>query len=121
MQPTPGQKRALRSIHDKSTFKLHLGILASLKGRGWIQLAVNADPMGMATSYVLTRLGQKALGLHDTILASCNTNPIGLEAEICEECGGAGQLLILDEKNLLSPCPWCHGTGRIMEILSTHG
>ncbi len=116
MQPTLGQKKALRSILDKSSSKIHMGVLASLKARGWIQLAHNADPMGNATSYELTRLGRNALGLHDTI--NTTRNAIGLEAEICEECGGTGQLLILDERNRSTSCPWCHGEGEVTEMIN---
>ncbi|MBF0182226.1 MAG: hypothetical protein HQM03_19595 [Magnetococcales bacterium] len=36
---------------------------------------------------------------------------IGMEAETCEECGGTGQQILLDESDRRAACPWCHGQG----------
>ncbi|MBF0125646.1 MAG: hypothetical protein HQM02_00390 [Magnetococcales bacterium] len=116
MHPTPGQKKALRSILDKSTDKIQLGTLATLKANGWIQLAHNANPMGTASSYRLTLSGRKVLGLREHPLTMGYAKTIGLEAETCEECGGAGRLLVLDESDRFNTCPWCQGTGTILEI-----
>lgn len=113
MHPTPGQKQALQSIQDGSNVKIQLGTLATLKAYGWIQLARNPDPMGNATSYRLTSLGHKALGHPVTTKTIGYAKTIGLEAETCEECGGSGQLLILDESDQFDSCPWCHGAGQI--------
>lgn len=122
MYVTPAQKKALQTIQERRAVKLHLGTLASLKSRGWIQLALNDAPMAMAISYDLTRLGQQALDPHATSKAANKkaTSPIGLEAETCEECGGSGRLLVLDEQGLSDPCPWCQGSGRISSMLPTH-
>ncbi|MBF0440104.1 MAG: hypothetical protein HQL93_13430, partial [Magnetococcales bacterium] len=51
----------------------------------------------------------------DRTLITRNANTIGMEAEICEECGGNGHLFVLDERDQFDPCPWCYGTGRITE------
>ncbi|MBF0272337.1 MAG: hypothetical protein HQL98_09775 [Magnetococcales bacterium] len=118
--PTPGQLKALYAILEKLPVKIHLGTLSAIKSRGWIQLAINSVAMGLATSYDLTDLGRQALGLelpghHPT--NSSNARTIGLESETCEECGGSGQLLVLDERAESDPCPWCRGTGRVTEML----
>ncbi|MBF0293801.1 MAG: hypothetical protein HQL96_01315 [Magnetococcales bacterium] len=36
---------------------------------------------------------------------------IGMEAETCEECGGTGQQIMLDESDRRVACHWCHGQG----------
>ncbi|MBF0165531.1 MAG: hypothetical protein HQL97_15260 [Magnetococcales bacterium] len=122
MYVTPAQKKALQAIGERRAVKLHLGTLASLKSRGWIQLALNDAPMAMAISYDLTQLGQQALDPHATSKAANKkaTSPIGLEAETCEECGGSGRMLVLDEQELSDPCPWCQGSGRISSMLTAN-
>ncbi|MEO5333818.1 MAG: hypothetical protein H7839_17535 [Magnetococcus sp. YQC-5] len=117
MQPTPGEKKGLQSILDKSMIPLPSEMLASLQSHGWIRLADNTHPIRTACRHELTALGYRALGLHDPTQTIHHGNAIGLEAETCEECGGSGQLFVLDEKKQCDPCPWCHGTGRITEIL----
>ncbi|MEO5344865.1 MAG: hypothetical protein H7834_00630 [Magnetococcus sp. YQC-9] len=118
---TPAQRKALLAIHERRQTKLHLGTLASLKSRGWIQLALNDAPMAFAISYDLTPLGLQALEPKRTPGSTSKTgsSPIGLEAETCEECGGSGRLLVLDDQGLSNPCPWCQGSGRINNILPT--
>ncbi|MBF0190824.1 MAG: hypothetical protein HQL99_06685 [Magnetococcales bacterium] len=116
--PSSAQSKALHAILDRLPVRIHLGTLAALKSRGWIQLAINSAPMGTATSYDLTELGRQALGLEPSAATSHNNaRTIGLEAETCEECGGSGQLLVLDERAESDSCPWCRGTGRVTEML----
>lgn len=115
--PSPAQKKALQTILEKRPVRLQLGILSALKSRGWIQLAPNDQPMGTATSYDLTTLGRTALGLQGSPQSSRSAGSIGLESETCEECGGSGQWMMLDEQGQSDACPWCHGSGRIQDQL----
>ncbi|MBF0340532.1 MAG: hypothetical protein HQL95_06145 [Magnetococcales bacterium] len=114
---TPSQKKALQAILEKRPVRIHLAILSTLKSRGWIQLAMNDASMGTATSYDLTPTGRETLGVRDPGSTVRSASTIGLEAEICEECGGSGQLFVLDGNEISDPCPWCQGTGRITSML----
>ncbi|MBF0626745.1 MAG: hypothetical protein HQL91_00850 [Magnetococcales bacterium] len=113
-QITPAHHKALQAILERRAVKIPLGVLSALKARGWIQLAPNDQPMGTATSYDLTTPGRQALGLHTPSPTQPAANTIGMEAETCEECGGAGQLFVLDETEQSHSCPWCNGSGRIL-------
>ncbi|MBF0213913.1 MAG: hypothetical protein HQM00_10190 [Magnetococcales bacterium] len=112
---TPGQRKSLQWILEKRPVKIHQGILSALKARGWIQRTSPDSPMEMATGYTLTPLGQQTLGLAEPSSATHGISPIGMEAETCEECGGSGQLLVLDERDQSDPCPWCLGSGRVAD------
>lgn len=117
-QASSAQKKALQTILEKRPVRIQLGILSALKSRGWIQLAPNDQPMGTATSYDLTTLGKQALGLRASTASNRSTGSIGLESETCEECGGSGKLMVLDEMGEADPCPWCRGSGRIQDLIT---
>ncbi|MBF0614761.1 MAG: hypothetical protein G8237_13760 [Magnetococcales bacterium] len=117
--PSPAQKKALQTIQDKRPVRIQQGILSALKSQGWIQPAPNDQPLGAATRYDLTALGQQALtGKRAATIMHPTACSIGLEAETCEECGGSGTLLILDEWARAEPCPWCLGSGCIQELIT---